>query len=72
MICALYTLLGKYKDKKVYVWNTNRTSMVLFVKLAFTRVNIHGFVTEQEEHVGERYMNRPVVSLKQIEQELPV
>lgn len=69
MICALYTLLGKYKDKKVYVWNTNRTSMVLFVKLAFTRVNIHGFVTEQEEHVGERYMNRPVVSLKQIEQE---
>ena len=53
MICALYTLLGKYKDKKVYVWNTNRTSMVLFVKLAFTRVNIHGFVTEQEPSGGK-------------------
>ena len=35
--------------------------------LAFRRIDVQGFITLQEEYVGETYMNRPVVSLKHIE-----
>lgn len=69
MICALYTLLEKYKGKKIYVWNVNRTSMVLFTKIALRRINIQGFVVLQEEYIGKMYMNRPVISVRQVQQE---
>lgn len=51
------------------MWNVNRTSMILFAKIAFMRINIQGFVTPQKEYVGETYMNRPIVAVAQIEKE---
>lgn len=66
MICALYTLKKEYRDKEIYVWNINRDSISLFIELAFRHLDICGFVTEQEEYVGESYMNRPVVALHDI------
>lgn len=69
MIYPLYTLMGKYKGKKLYVWNINRTSIIMFTQIAFMRINIEGFVAPETEYVGETYMNRPIVSVEQIERE---
>ena len=67
MICPLYTLKPEYRNKKKYIWNINRTSMVLFTKIAFMRIDIQGFIAVEEEYVGETYMNRPVISDRQME-----
>ena len=69
MICPLYALQEKYKDKKIYVWNVNRTSMLMYLKIFLMRIDISGFVAAEEEYVGETYMNRPVVSIKSMLQE---
>lgn len=66
MLYELYTLKRKYQGKTLYIWNINRTSMVLFTMLAFRRLNIQGFVTTEEQYEGEVYMNRPVIYYKQI------
>ena len=66
MICPLHTLLPKYQNKKIYVWNINRTSVVLFTKIAFMKIDIQGFVIAEEKFGGETYMNRPVVFWKQV------
>lgn len=69
MIYAYDTLKEEYKDKKIYIWNINRDSVILFMMLAFRRIDICGFVTFQETYAAEKYMNRPVVALSRIEQE---
>lgn len=67
MLNSLYALQAKYKNRKIYIWNLNRNSIVVFTKVLFMGVDICGFATMREEHAGELYMNRPVVTLKQIE-----
>lgn len=67
MICPLYTLAQKYQNKSIYVWNINRTSIVLFTKVAFMGINIQGFAVSEEKYVGEKYLNRPVVALSEIQ-----
>lgn len=67
MIYPLYTLKRKYKGKKLFIWNINRNSMVLFSKIFLRGIDIEGFVTVEDQYVGEMYMNRPVISVKQIE-----
>lgn len=67
MVCALYSLKKKYLDKKIYIWNISRDSVELFAMLAFRRIDVQGFITLQQEYVGETYMNRPIFSLKHIE-----
>lgn len=67
MICALHTLKKEYKNKDIYIWNINRDSMGVFMRVAIRQINVRGFVTVQEEYVGKSYMNRPIVSLTQIE-----
>lgn len=69
MIYALYTIKNKYKNKKIYIWNLNRDSIGVFTSLMFRKIRISGFAVPQEEHVGQTYMNCPVVSLKQIEKD---
>lgn len=69
MICALYTLMKKFRDKKIYIWDVSRESMGVFIKLAFMRINVQGFVTVYEEYMGERYMNRPIIAAEEIAQD---
>lgn len=69
MLNALYTIKRKFGNKKIYVWDMNRDSMIVFANAVFRRINIHGFVTLQKEYVGKSYMNRPVVSLEQVERD---
>lgn len=66
MICALHTLKKIYMEKDIYIWNINRDSVFLFAKLFFRRIDIKGFVTDEEEYVGEMYMNRPILALEQV------
>ncbi|MBD5448776.1 MAG: hypothetical protein HDR28_01180 [Lachnospiraceae bacterium] len=68
MVNTLYTLKKKYKDKKIYIWNINRDSMIVFTNAAVRKIDIQGFVSLQEEYIGEMYMNRPVMTLEQVEQ----
>lgn len=69
MISPLFTLMKRYKGKKLYVWNVNRTSMIMFTQIAFMRINIEGFVTPEMKYEGETYMNRPIVTTEQIKKE---
>ncbi len=69
MICALYTVMRKYRDKKIYIWDANRDSMGVFTNAAFCRVDIKGFVVPQKEYAGQMYMNRPLVTIEQVVQE---
>ena len=69
MLEAIYTLKNKYKAKKIYIWNINRDSVMLFTEVAFRRIDVQGFITIQEEYVGETFMNRPILALKQLEYE---
>ena len=48
MINSLYSLKEKYKNSNKYIWNINRDSIVEFLWLAFSKVNIQGFVTDEE------------------------
>lgn len=65
MLCALYTIKKKYRDKKIYIWDINRNSMILFARAAFRRIDITGFVTFQDSYVGKTYVNRQIISLEQ-------
>lgn len=69
MVNMLYVLKKEYRDKKIYIWDVNRYSIVVFMEAAFRRINVQGFVTPQEKFVGEMYMNRQIVTWNQIEQE---
>lgn len=69
MLNLLYVLKKQYRDKKIYIWNVNRNSMVAFTRAAFRKIDIQGFVTTQKKYVGQMYMNRPVVCLEQVERE---
>lgn len=71
MIKELYTLSKKYENKKIYIWNTNRNSLMVFAKLAHKRINVCGFVTTGL-FVGEYIMNRLVVNVSAIEQQKEV
>ena len=66
MINALYTLKNEYHDKEIFIWNVNRDSLGLFMRIAFSGINIRGFVTLQEEYTGQVYLNRPIVALSEI------
>lgn len=66
MINALHTLMKKYQNKKVYIWDINRDSLITFKRAAFKGILIYGFITLEEEYEGQEYINRPVVSVKQI------
>lgn len=66
MIHALYTLKKELWNKKVYIWNINRDSVMVFTKAIFSRINIQGFVTLQKEYVGEKFFNLPIIYAEQI------
>lgn len=66
MIFSLYNIKKEYRDKKIYIWNVNRNSMGILLEAALMRIDIQGFVVAQDEYAGERYMNRPVLSIEQI------
>lgn len=66
MICALYTLKKEYSNKNIYIWNINRNSLTVFIKAVFRRIDVQGFITLQHEYIGEMYMNRPVLTIEQI------
>lgn len=69
MIFALHTLKKQYWNKEIYIWNVNRDSMGVFARVLFRQIDVKGFVTFQNEYVNEMYMNRPVLSLAQIDYE---
>lgn len=69
MIRPLYTIKEIYRNKNIYIWNINRNSIDLFIDIAFKKINIQGFVTIQQEYVGQTYMNRPVVDIEQVKQD---
>lgn len=69
MIHALYTLKKEYLDKKIYIWNINRNSIGVFMRAAIRGINVQGFVSVEKQYLGGTYMNRPIVSLEQAEED---
>ena len=66
MVFALYTLMEQYRNKKKYIWNVNRDSIGIFTKAVFSGVDIQGFVVEEKKDNDDIYMNRPVISKKEL------
>ena len=69
MVRLLYTLPDRIQRKSIYIWNVDKDSITEFTKLALRQINIKGFVTQELSYIGERYMNRPVVSVAEALQE---
>lgn len=70
MVTCLYSLKKQYLDKNIYVWDINRNSIEVFGVLAFMKVDIKGFITQEVQYAGQTYMNRPVILLEQIIQDI--
>lgn len=66
MLFALHTLKKQYSNKEIYIWNVNRDSMGIFVRLFLRKIDIQGFVTDCYKYVNEMCMNRTVYCLSQI------
>lgn len=66
MIHTLYTLKSNYRKKNIYIWNVNQDSIVVFSDLMLMKINVHGFIMSTE-YIGERFMNRPIVTVEQVE-----
>ena len=66
MVFALYTLMEQYRNKKKYIWNVNRDSIGIFTKAVFSGVDIQGFVVEEKKDNDDIYMNRPVITKKEL------
>lgn len=69
MIYALYTLMKKYRNKKIFIWNVNRDSMGIFLNASFAGIDIQGFVTSESQYAGEIYMNRPIITPEQFKED---
>lgn len=68
MLFAIHTLKKQYQNKKIYIWNINRDSIGVFTRALLRKIDIQGFVTSQPEYIGDIYMNRPILTLGQIEE----
>lgn len=66
MVFALYTLMEKYKNKKLYIWNVNRDSIGIFTKAFLSRIRIQGFVSDEETEKNDTYMNCPVIFKEEV------
>lgn len=69
MLSELYTLAEKYADRRIYIWEINRDSMMVFSMFAYKRIDICGFVTTKRQFWGETIMNRTVYSIIDIAQQ---
>lgn len=67
MLKMLYTIPQYYRDKKIFIWDVKRNSMVIFAMLAFRGIRVAGFVTKDQRYVGESFFNRPVCGIEQLE-----
>lgn len=66
MLRTLETIKKEYREKRIYVWDIDRDAICTFTRAFFGRVNIVGFISPQEEYVGQMFMNRPIVTLDQV------
>lgn len=67
MLKMIYTVPEYLRNKKIYVWNVKRNSMIVFAMLAFSGVDIAGFVVRDHKYIGECLFNRPVCDIEEIE-----
>lgn len=63
----VFDIKKKYKGKKIYIWDVNRNSHIVFAKLFFSCNKIDGFVCEKEKYVGDHIFNIPVVGINEFE-----
>lgn len=69
MLKMIDTVPEYLRDKKIYVWNVNKSSMVIFARLAFNGVDIAGFVVQDSKYIGESLFNRPVCDIEAVEKD---
>jgi len=60
----LYTLSDEIKGKNIYIWNVDKDSITEFTKAALRQIDVRGFITQEEDYIGEYYMNRPVLGVE--------
>lgn len=69
MLKMIYTVPKYLRDKKIFIWDVKRNSMVIFAMLAFRGVDIAGFVVRDSKYIGESLFNRPVCDIEEIEKD---
>lgn len=69
MLKMIYTVPQYLRNKKIFVWDVKRNSMVVFAMLAFRGVDVAGFAVRDSKYIGECLFNRPVCDIEEIERD---
>lgn len=69
MLKMIYTVPQYLQDKKIFVWDVKRNSMVVFAMLAFRGVDIAGFVVRDSKYIGQCLFNRPICDIEEVEED---
>lgn len=70
MLNSILTLESDLINKKKYIWNTNRDSLVVFSLLAFRNIKIDGFVTTEKEQTKKFFLNTEVICLEDLQKQM--
>jgi len=66
MIRYLYDVKKEYKDKNIYIWDVNRSSLCVFWHCLERYLDIKGFVLHENPYAEKVYLNRPVLLLDEV------
>lgn len=69
MIRHLKVIKESLKNKKLCIWDVGKAAIWTFSAMAERGLNIHCFVTNFPEYIGDTIMNRPVVSPEEFREE---
>lgn len=66
MIRYLYDVKKEYKDKNIYIWDVNRSSLCVLRHCLERYLDIKGFVLHENPYAERVYLNRPVLLLDEV------
>ena len=72
MVKLLYTLPDEIQKKDIYIWDIDKDSITEFTKLAIRQIDIKGFIVPEEKYIGEEYLNRPIVGIGAVQEDIIV
>lgn len=52
---------------KRYIWGTDKEAVVILAELTSRRIHVDGFISDNEDEIGMKLINKPVISLNMLE-----
>lgn len=70
MLRTIYSIAKTIQEKDMYIYGVNRDSIAVFTNLALWGGDIKGFIDNLDRYVGQKYLNRPIISIRQLSDRL--